>query len=292
MTPGFAKPRSELPWLPYESLDRVIINSHNFNAPAFDLLADAAPSVWLDASDATSLFDATSGGSNPAADGDVRRWQDKSGNARHATLVSGSAPIRKTSIINSRDVVRFNSTFLQIPHSSASALVGSSGISVYCVFQTSSTSTNKGVLGKWSPGNGTWALLYRLSGSPFGTWFGIQNASGGGFTSVTSSTISINTPSLLSGHYHSSDAKVRIGVNATLSETASSGLVSGRTDPLGVGTYGNDAGTSLIGDIGEIVITAGNDSVELRQKIEGYLAHRWGISASLPSDHPYKSVAP
>ena len=30
MTPGYARPRSELPWLPYESLDRVIINSHNF----------------------------------------------------------------------------------------------------------------------------------------------------------------------------------------------------------------------------------------------------------------------
>jgi hypothetical protein len=30
MTPGFAKPRSELPWLPYGETDRVIINAHNF----------------------------------------------------------------------------------------------------------------------------------------------------------------------------------------------------------------------------------------------------------------------
>jgi len=30
MTPGYAKPRSELPWLPYGETDRVIINSHNF----------------------------------------------------------------------------------------------------------------------------------------------------------------------------------------------------------------------------------------------------------------------
>jgi len=30
VTPGYAKPRSKLPWLPYESQDRVIINSHNF----------------------------------------------------------------------------------------------------------------------------------------------------------------------------------------------------------------------------------------------------------------------
>lgn len=30
MTPGFAKPRNELPWLPYGVCDRVIINAHNF----------------------------------------------------------------------------------------------------------------------------------------------------------------------------------------------------------------------------------------------------------------------
>jgi hypothetical protein len=33
MTPGFAKPRSELPWLPYGKCDRVIINAHNFTPP-------------------------------------------------------------------------------------------------------------------------------------------------------------------------------------------------------------------------------------------------------------------
>ena len=30
VTPGFAKPRSELPWLPYGESSRVIINAHNF----------------------------------------------------------------------------------------------------------------------------------------------------------------------------------------------------------------------------------------------------------------------
>ena len=30
MTPGFAKPRSKMPWLPYWEQDRVIINAHNF----------------------------------------------------------------------------------------------------------------------------------------------------------------------------------------------------------------------------------------------------------------------
>jgi hypothetical protein len=29
-----------------------------------------------------------------------------------------------------------------------------------------------------------------------------------------------------------------------------------------------------------------------RQKLEGYLAHKWGLAANLPADHPYKSAAP
>jgi hypothetical protein len=54
--------------------------------------------LWLDASDPSVLFDATSGGSLVAADGGVARWEDKSGNGRHATqATSGSRPLRKTS---------------------------------------------------------------------------------------------------------------------------------------------------------------------------------------------------
>lgn len=35
MTPGFAKPRAELPWLPYGECNRVIINAHNFTPATF-----------------------------------------------------------------------------------------------------------------------------------------------------------------------------------------------------------------------------------------------------------------
>jgi len=45
VTPGFARPRSELPWLPYESLDRVIINAHNFAASGPTLLGSEV-SIW------------------------------------------------------------------------------------------------------------------------------------------------------------------------------------------------------------------------------------------------------
>ena len=68
-----------------------------------------SPSLWLDASDANTLYDATVGGSLVAANGAIARWEDKSGNARHATQSTGvSQPLRKTAIQNGKDVVRFD----------------------------------------------------------------------------------------------------------------------------------------------------------------------------------------
>jgi hypothetical protein len=54
-----------------------------------------SPALWLDAADSATLFDATSGGSLPAINGLVARWEDKSGNDRHFTQSSsGAQPTR------------------------------------------------------------------------------------------------------------------------------------------------------------------------------------------------------
>lgn len=64
----------------------------------------------LDASIPTSLYDATSGGSPVAADGAVARWEDQSGNSRHATQSTGSLqPIRKLAVYNGQPTIRFDS---------------------------------------------------------------------------------------------------------------------------------------------------------------------------------------
>lgn len=58
MTPGFAKSRKELFWLPYPEPDRVIINAHNFTpaAPDFSVNGKDPDSVWC-----PSLDDAGNG---------------------------------------------------------------------------------------------------------------------------------------------------------------------------------------------------------------------------------------
>jgi hypothetical protein len=45
-------------------------------------------------------------------------------------------------------------------------------------------------------------------------------------------------------------------------------------------------------NISEIICCAFNPSTDIRQRIEGYLAHNWGMTANLPSDHPFRSAPP
>jgi Divergent InlB B-repeat domain/MAM domain, meprin/A5/mu len=46
------------------------------------------------------------------------------------------------------------------------------------------------------------------------------------------------------------------------------------------------------GNFGEAIICNTNLNVSDRQKIEGYLAHKWGLVAQLPTNHPYATQSP
>ncbi len=85
MTPGYARPRSELPWLPYESLDRVIINAHNFSpaGPYFSVNGKVPAAVWCpsrdDAGNGTTTLHEEIGGAdgtltNFALTGSTSNW--------------------------------------------------------------------------------------------------------------------------------------------------------------------------------------------------------------------------
>jgi hypothetical protein len=46
------------------------------------------------------------------------------------------------------------------------------------------------------------------------------------------------------------------------------------------------------GAFAEIVVSNTEWSNTNRQQLEGYFAHKWGLTASLPANHPYKSTPP
>jgi hypothetical protein len=63
---------------------------------------------------------------------------------------------------------------------------------------------------------------------------------------------------------------------------------------VGIGGYADGSGSQQAAniDIAEIVFYQSALSLSNRQTIEGYLAWKWGLQASLPIDHPYKNSAP
>jgi hypothetical protein len=93
-----------------------------------------------------------------------------------------------------------------------------------------------------------------------------------------------------------------VGDNATLDgdfylNGSADGTVSagkwGTSTVFSSGKIGNDQyGSYLVGDIAEIVLINAKDSTSDRQKMEGYLAWKWGLEGDLPVGHPYKSAAP
>jgi hypothetical protein len=93
MTPGYGKPRSELPWLPYEEQDRVIINSHNFGSSyLYPSLRDTLPLAGyyapLDTGAAASDQFSVDGSQDGTLQNGATRSNDGSGLAYSLTAAS------------------------------------------------------------------------------------------------------------------------------------------------------------------------------------------------------------
>lgn len=61
-----------------------------------------------------------------------------------------------------------------------------------------------------------------------------------------------------------------------------------------IGNVSNDGwgAWSYYGAIGELITTDGTESASDIRKLEGYMAHRWGLADDLDSAHPYQDAPP
>jgi hypothetical protein len=66
------------------------------------------------------------------------------------------------------------------------------------------------------------------------------------------------------------------------------------TQPWAIGANLMSSGRSWNGPIGEVIAVNTSLTTTQRQKAEGYLAHKWGLTGNLSSSplHPYKSTPP
>lgn len=215
----------------------------------------------------------------------VSAWSDSSGNGHNtAQATSARQPSLQTSELNSQSVVRFDGTNDILSDSDIAALdVGTGDIWMAAVFKSTDDS---GVQFMFEKGTTTFALMTTAAGvlqARLGGTSNIPLQSAGNwsrtaFVLATASRVSSTCNGFVNG------------TAMTTTGTTNSGSISNsNVFDIGATAVG---GNPMTGDIAEILVGGATLSSADRLKIEGYLAHKYGLEGNLPSDHTYKSAAP
>jgi len=233
--------------------------------------------LWLDASDSSTLFDATTGGSTPSDNGSVARWEDKSTNANHATQGTSSLqPLRRVSEVNGLDAIDFISSDV-LEGAVAITPRQTDAKTVFILLESDTTTAGvtpvnlysygvTPVLGK--PALITVEVAYRAAGR---TW-------------VSSSPVSTTGASLIT-MTHDGQTNIEDSLSFWLdgaSVTKTSGVDGALVDDTANYHVGRQASSTSGGDydgrLCEIIVYDTELSTADREAVETYLADKWGIT--------------
>lgn len=223
-----------------------------------------APTLWLDAADASTI---TLNGST------VSQWSDKSGNNRNATQTVGAdQPEYRIAGLNGKNTIRANGDWLNV------AAFGTTTYTWTIVTTARIANVNATVFGANSLSSTLCPIA--SSGSTSTELLRVNNVGNPAgaaqlFNGETTQSVATRN-----------DIYLKFAADAIY--TVADIPVIDSTITLGLGPFG----FIYPGDIGEIVVSPPGLTVANRQKLEGYLAHKWGLTASLPADHPYRNTAP
>lgn len=241
--------------------------------------AQITTDVWLDAS-SSSNFDLVSPNK-------VSQWYDLSGNNRHAQqFTDSSRPLYATNQYVIFDGINDG---LIVNDYSVSSRKKDSKVSFFMVCRIKLIDS-------------TFRAVFSNDGSAGGYQRGVGMANGVIVVQAGSGSNDIRNTSNPTGYFllgaiYNYDSNYFLDLNGTLTAKGSSETGDGVNNlPLSIGfgypvsTGGNSQ--NFNGNLSEFVVITGNLSTNARQKIEGYLAHKWNTKTYLPSDHPYKNSAP
>jgi hypothetical protein len=190
--------------------------------------------------------------------------------------VSATAPIYKTAILNGRPVLRFPGNQLI----KVLSIAQTAGMSMITVARLNAATAYAMIMTYNPPGG--WEL--RANGSTFQ----VQYIGGGGY-SVSPTGSVLDSWHILEGIENLGPSLAELYVDGTsLGNIGTTAAVP--TADLWMGQRSD--GYPMNGDIAEAIMVCADLSVSDRQKIEGYLADKYGLQANLPAGHPYKSAPP
>lgn len=244
--------------------------------------AEITTSLWLDASDASTITISTG----------VSEWRDKSGNNRHSVQASGSSqPAIIATAQNGLDVLDFDGVndYLTSPN----VFTAASDVSVFIVCSTDVLPALARAMMALANGldytNGFFHAAIRPVTNNLLSFFSVDSQNAGA-TGLNPSTPVTAGPYFVSVHQRTA-ALAGLGTNGAYAEGAASGQCAFANAKAVIGGYHSFEGM-FDGKICEIAILPYYAATALRQKVEGYLHWKWGLQSLLATDHPYKLLAP
>ncbi len=237
--------------------------------------------LWLDASDASTITE---------AGGDISQWDDKSGNGNDAVQATGSAqPSYVAAGQNGLNVLRLDGMeYMTVDH----GVVPDNDEASMVFIVAKGTDADEGMIS-----NGNFAQNKSYS-------FATANAStdmvfwGGGSSPLTQIYTLNTTFEDMSIHeiaISMTDTRIDLYQDGDLLDTDASFTESVANDGTQEGVIGATQfldDEDLNGDMCEVIVLKQEPDIITRQKMEGYLAWKWGLQGSLPVGHPFKLVCP
>ena len=246
--------------------------------------ASIATSLWLDASDPnTVLF------TNPPY---VVVWADAAGGVGSAVQWNdGMQPELLAAQQNGLDVLAFDG--IDDYFRTALLIDLAAGLAGMTIFAAGADLGGGPVLVASTAGSVSYARAALIHGAGYQ-----PTASGRRLDTDTTQSVSIQSASgwgISMARFDWAGATLSVGANGVITALAGSFQTAGISDAAAssaVTVGGWMSGETLAGQLGEIVVVPWAVNSALRQVIEGYLAHKWGVADGLPADHPYKATAP
>ncbi|PXA04418.1 hypothetical protein DDZ13_07760 [Coraliomargarita sinensis] len=237
---------------------------------------DITTTAWYDASDASTIIESA---------GLVSQWNDKSGNANHMKQASASSqPVTGARSINGLNVMDFDGAdALQEDSNAFGATIDDAF--VFMVVQRDRAQEEREDFFELNP---DWYLQTWVWDNPDAMFRFYSNGTAVSLRNYVPNTSGVTT---LLGAYDSTTEDIKqLWVNGVNEAEGVSAGVTTTTSGVMIGAGGTT--DDFDGAVAEFITIGSTVSAETRQKIEGYLAHKWGFAASLPAGHPYKDAAP
>ena len=230
----------------------------------------SALALWLDADDADSV---TLNGSS------VTQWNDKSGNNRHAAQNTATQqPLYLANGLNGKPVLSFDGA--------GDGFTLAEGVGV----PRDMVSVSQGGGYLYSAANTTDRLAYTSGGTNL--YWGTASNSPSNVVIPGRNNTSTFIEQYSAGGADYAWAAYLNGTNAAGGSLGTLWNNSNILTQIGLQFTALTGISTWSGIIAEIVWTNSVMASPVRQKLEGYLAHKWGLTGSLPADHPYKNSAP